>query len=173
MSPTWLPEAPHPRGERLRPWSPPLLARVPTEELSYVLVDEIVGSSVGLAVSPWPRLDDKGRLRFPDGRLMLGSDADTLAEFLHKHRLPRELRERQLRIGDAFAAGTHADVIDRLRDQLEDERRLKPFLDPAEWLRPPVYDITPDAREAAKGSFYAAVAPTLEPEQARVVLENE
>ena len=31
---------------------------------------------------------------------------------------------------------------------------------PEEWLRPPVHDISADAREKAKEAYYAAVAPT-------------
>ena len=170
---SWLPPSPRIDGGRLRLWEPPLLSGVASAEHSYVLIDEIVGSSVGLAVSPWPQVDDKGRVRFPAGRVMLGANANALSAFLHSHRLPREHRDRELRIGDAFAVRARDEILEPLREQLEDERRLHPFLDPAAWMRPPVYDITADAREAAKRSFYAAVAPVLETDEARTVLPLE
>ena len=173
MKASWLPPAAEVGRARLRPWEPPLLSGVASDKLSYLLVDEIVGSSVGLAVSPWPQVDDKGRVRFPTGRVMLGANANALTAFLHSHRLPRELRDRELRIGDAFAVRAVDEVLTPLQDELEDERRLAPFLDPATWMRPPVYDITADAREAAKRSFYAAVAPTLGPDAVRAVVPTE
>ena len=57
-------------AEELRPWTPPcvppeLLAD--TTRLSYVVVDEIVGDTVTLAISPWPGSDALGRVRFPPG----------------------------------------------------------------------------------------------------------
>ncbi len=74
--------------------------------------------------------------------------------------------ERPLRVGDAFAVRPRPGALEQARDELEQQRRLEPFFDPARWIKPPVYDITADAREAAKASFYAAVTPTLEPREA-------
>jgi hypothetical protein len=162
----WLPPGREPGGPALPPWQPPSLAGVAVEELLYVVVDELEGPSVGLAVSWWPRVDESGRVRFPDGAWMLGADRQTFERFLAGHRRPRELADRPLRIGDVFAVRAIRDALDRLREELEEQRRLEPFLDPADWLRPPVYDITSDAREAAKASFYAAVTPTLGPREA-------
>jgi len=45
---------------------------------------------------------------------------------------------------------------EEMREQAEPEPRH-----PGAWMKPPVYDITADARDKAKEAFYAAVAPTL------------
>jgi hypothetical protein len=168
---SWLPSASGREGDHARLWRPLLLARVAVEELIYVVVDEIEGSAAGLSVSDWPRVDELGRIRFPGGARMLGADRATFERFLARHRQPRELRERPLRVGDAFAVRPLPGALEQARDELEQQRRLEPFLDPARWINPPVYDITADAREAAKASFYAAVTPTLEPEHARELAE--
>ena len=97
---------------------------------------------------------------------MLGADADALERFLAQHRRPHELAERPLRVGDVFAVRPVPGAFERVRAELEEQRRLDPFLDPASWIRPPVYDVSADAREAAKASFYAAVTPPLDPERA-------
>ena len=110
-----------------------------TTGLSYVLVDEIEGGMVGLAVSDWPRTDEQGRLRFDSEPVQIIVDRGAFERFLDAHREP----SRPLRIGDVFAARTDTD-------------------DPAHWIEPPVHDVTADAREAAKIAFYAAVAPITE-----------
>jgi len=133
-------------------------------ELRYVVVDEIEGSAVGLAVCEWPRVDVSGRLRFTGGSLLLGADGSTFERFLARHRRPRELAERRLRGGDVFAVRVLPSALESVLG--EQKGRLEPFLDPAGWISPPVYDISADAREAAKASFYAAVTPTLEPGEA-------
>ena len=162
----WLPPPARDDTVTARPWRPPSLARVDLEGFSYVVVDDIDGSAAGLAVSAWPRVDSAGRIRFSGGAVMLGADANALQLFLAEHRRPRELAERPLRIGDVFAVQPLAGALEQVRAELDERRRLNPFLDPASWMRPPVYDISADAREAAKASFYAAVTPTLEPESA-------
>lgn len=43
-----------------------------------------------------------------------------------------------------------------MREQASPEPR-----GPAEWMEPPVYDVTGAARDKAKEAFYAAVAPTV------------
>ncbi len=140
-------------------WSPPAIEGADTAGLSYVVVDEIEGSMVGLAVSDWPQVDEQGRLRFESSPVLLGAERDALERFLDRHRQPG----RPLRIGDVFAVRARAS---ELRQADEAEQRLAPVLDPEQWLEPPVYDVTAAAREAAKVSFYSAVAPALDPEQA-------
>jgi hypothetical protein len=52
----------------LRPWTPPCVPQDLLDDharLSYVVVDEIVGDTVTLAVAPWPGSDEHGRVRFP------------------------------------------------------------------------------------------------------------
>ena len=108
-----------------------------TTGLSYVVVEEIEGGMVGLAVSDWPTTDDKGRLRFGSEPVQAALELVELERFLDLHRQP----SRPLRVGDVFAARTG--------------RRPRP----GGWIEPPVHDVTADAREAAKIAFYAAVAP--------------
>jgi hypothetical protein len=122
-----------------------------TSGLSYIVVDEIEEGIVGLAVSEWPRKDEKGRLRFESDPVLLGAEREAFERFLDRYREPRPLR-----IGDVFAA--------RTRPVAEAEPRLEPVLAPEQWIEPPVHDVTADAREAAKVSFYSAVAPVLEPD---------
>jgi len=137
-------------------WSPPALGGADPSGLSYIVVDEIEGGLIGLAVSDWPRTDEKGRLRFDSIPVLVGAERDALERFLDGQRQSN----RPLRIGDVFAART------RPVESNEAEPRLEPMLDPERWFEPPVYDITSDAREAAKISFYGAVAPALEPAEA-------
>ena len=153
-------------------WLPPDFPELAREDFRYLVVDEIVGASIGLALCPWPNTDEDGRLVFESGAThMIGCERTDLLAFLREHRLPRELRERPLRIGDVFAVRPLPGVLDRLSEELETPRRLEPFLTPDQWILPPVYDITADARDEAKTAFYAAVAPTLEPEEAAELQE--
>jgi hypothetical protein len=122
-----------------------------TSGLSYIVVDEIEGGMVGLAVSEWPRTDERGRLRFDSSPVLLGAERSALEAFLERYRQP----SRPLRIGDVFAARTRPVESD------EAEPRLEPVLDPEQWIEPPVYDITANAREVAKVAFYSAVAPVI------------
>jgi hypothetical protein len=136
------------------------------------VVDEIVGASIGLALCPWPSTDEKGRLIFESGAThLIGCDRNELLAFLAQHRLPTELRERPLRIGDVFAVRPVPGILEELSAELEEPRRLEPFLPPERWIAPPVYDITAVARDEAKTAFYAAVTPTLGPQQAAELQE--
>ena len=145
-----------------REWTPRALvgtsapAGPPLDRLSYIVVDELESGRAGLSVYRWPRVDEWGRVRFllDEGPVLVGVPVETLRRFVWRHRLPRRGARRPLRIGDVFAAETSGQPPQRLDD-------------PAEWLRPPVYDITADAREAVKAAFFAAVAPTLDPERDR------
>jgi hypothetical protein len=112
-----------------------------TTGLSYIVVEEIEGGMVGLAVSDWPRTDEQGRLRFDAEPVPVTVERAEFERFLEQHRQP----SRPLRIGDVFAARTG-----RPTQHLEG------------WIEPPVHDVTADAREAAKIAFYAAVAPITE-----------
>jgi hypothetical protein len=138
-------------------WTPPALEGADASELSYLIVDEIEGEIVGLAVTEWPQLDHKGRLRFAIPPVLFGAEREALGRFLDEHRRPRA--QRPLRVGDAFGARTRSQELSDVDDA---EPRLEPILDPADWIEPPVYDVSVDAREAAKVSFYGAVAPILE-----------
>ena len=144
--------------QELRPWTPAGLKPREVRGLSYVVVDEIEGGAVGLAVSEWPRIDGEGRLRFGAPPVLLGADRASLEAFLDRHRQT----SRPLRSGDVFGLRARRE---RLREAAEAEARLEPMLEPETWIEPPVYDVTADARDAAKASFYAAVTtPLIGPE---------
>jgi hypothetical protein len=112
-----------------------------TTGLSYIVVEEIEGGMVGLAVSDWPATDDKGRLRFDSEPAQAAVELVELERFLDLHRE----QSRPLRVGDVFAARTGP-----------------PTNHPEGWIEPPVHDVTADAREAAKVAFYSAVAPIID-----------
>jgi hypothetical protein len=164
---SWLPPPRQDARRRERLWQPPALAVDALEDWAYVVIDEIEDGAVGLAVSDWPYVDAHGRIRFPGGAVLLGAYGSALARFLARHRRPQEIAARELRAGDVFAVRPRWDVLERVGGGVEQHRRLEPLLDPSEWIEPPVYDVTADAREAAKTSFYASVTPTLDPERAR------
>jgi len=137
------------------PWVPPSLRRrKDVSSLAYVVVDEIESGLAGLTVTPWPTLDRWGRLHFDLAHSRLvGVRASLLLTFLGKHRTPRRVARRPLRMGDVFAV--------RIREPLPPEGELG---EPASWMVPPITDLSSDAREAAKLAFFSAVAPTLNPE---------
>jgi hypothetical protein len=169
---SWLPPRRTRAQQERSPWRPPTLGRAKTDDLRYLVVEEIVGSSIGLALSPWPQTDSEGRLRFAqDDALTFGVDRDSFARYLAKHRRPRALRRRPLRIGDVFAVKVDEPALRQVAGQLEERTSLQPLLNPDNWLRSPVYDITADAREVAKASFYAAVTEPLNPVQAASIRE--
>jgi hypothetical protein len=144
-----------------KPWTPRSLSRVKdTSGLFYVVVDEMDERSVRLYVSPWPIVDKYGRLRFHalGDTLQVGAPRRALQRLLNAHRLPSRIAKRPLRIGDVFAFKVGGSLP------------RTDFPRPQDWIGAPVYDITPEAREAAKASFYAAVAPTLRPQRDREVI---
>jgi hypothetical protein len=116
--------------------------------LAYVVIDELESALVGLTVSPWPTLDAKGRLHFDlDRARAVGAKKRALEAFLAKHRTPRKVASRPLRMGDAFAC--------RVKEPLQNGELLEPDL----WMVPPVTDISAEAREAAKLAYFSAAAP--------------
>ncbi|MDH4177983.1 MAG: hypothetical protein OEW31_10680 [Thermoleophilia bacterium] len=155
-------------------WVPRDLAGGASADRRYVVVDEILGSVVGLAVSPWPSVDAEGRLRFRTGDVLtVAADRVELQGFLGEHRLPAELRERPLRIGDVFAVSVRPGVLEKLAGGAAAHARLEAPVAPAAWMLAPVHDISAEAREATKVAFYASVAPTMEPEEAALLTALE
>jgi hypothetical protein len=153
----------HESREGWRPWEPPtapgLAARMP----SYVVVDEIVGDAVGVAIHPWPLADRKGRLRFTDygeGRFA-GTSRTELQTWVDEHRVAAlgpsataavtALATRPLAIGDVFSATTDAEGAG---------------VPPEALLGSDFVDLTLDAREAAKLAFYGAVGRPLDEDEA-------
>ena len=180
---SWLPPPPETRARGVRPWRPPSIGDIETDRLTYVVVDEIVDNSVGLSVSEWPQVDEQGRVRFldPAPARLVAAAADALSAFLAEHRKVagerveglsenqrRELVERPVRIGDAFAVRVDRKALETLEEVSNSDKgpfRLKDehLANPQSWMEPPVHDISGEAREAAKASFYGAVAPVLDP----------
>lgn len=166
---SWLPLASTVARPAGRAWAPAGIE--PSPRLRYLVIDEIVGAVVGLALCPWPSIDEQGRLRFSVGAQTLGAGRDELQRFLASHRRPPETATRPIRIGDVFAVEVIPAALAEVGEQLREQRRLEPLLAPADWIEPPLVDLTATAREAAKISFYAAVAPTLAPERASALSE--
>lgn len=136
---------------RDEPWVPPLLSRVPfpvLQRLTYAVLDEQdePPGEVSFVLTPWPRIDDLGRVRHDrDDPIEVGVAETSWRSLLAGRRLPEVLRERPPRIGDVFA------VMLLRRDPHH-------LLDPIG----PVVDVTADARDAARSAFYGAVAPPLD-----------
>jgi hypothetical protein len=142
-----------------RPWLPAGLAahgftQADVGALTYLVVDEIVGSAVTLVLSAWPWADGLGRLRFLVDQDTRGVtvDADALRRSLYDGWL-----DRRPRIGDVFAAVVPQSVHDL---QEPDGAPL--------WTRPigdlvegPVYDLTAEGRQVATLADRALVSPAL------------
>jgi hypothetical protein len=159
----WPPPRRRLRGfERWQPWRPRGLRVADPTKLSYIVVDEIVKPTCVLAVSEWPRLDKDGRVRFRLDRRphLVRVAVRELEKFLAKNRSDKTLRDRAVRIGDVFAA--RADTAQLAPPESEEEaQKLEHQVTGLQWLKPPVYDISLPAREAAKAALYGAVTPVL------------
>jgi hypothetical protein len=153
-----------------RPWTPPCVPAELLEDpsgLSYLVVDEIVGETVTIAVCGWPGSDELGRVRF-DG---IAADAPTGHLLVHAKELHERLYEgwlrRTPRVGDAFAAVLGKAVTARLAESgevvLDASMRL------ADALPGAVADLSAEARNIAKLAFYAAVAGVQPHEQAQAL----
>jgi hypothetical protein len=150
------------------PWRPACLPdelRDRLDVLSYVMVDELVGSLVTLTVSPWPDADEQGRVRFFARSSPASGPGHLLVHQRELHDLLYQgwLR-RDPRPGDVFAAEVAAEVGDRL--QRGEDVVLDAHLRLATVLPGPVYDITAEARSVAKLAFYAGVSGVQPMEQA-------
>jgi hypothetical protein len=151
-----------------KPWRPDVLAGTSTRGLRYVVVDEIFSTLAELSMSLWPVIDTRGRLRFPEGQAIhLEADAERMRRYLRRHRQPRSGAGRDLRTGDTFGVKVEArSLVAFLKGR--DTAPLSPAerkrtLDPAtwDWLRPPVYDLSAEARVAAKLAYYGALTEPL------------
>src|SRR5690348_4375673 len=87
----WLPpapaDAPHPR----RLWRPPVDGLTVDGEWRYIVVDELHEGIAGLVVSPWPRVDTRGRLvfaGFEELSARVAARADALEALLRAAREP-------------------------------------------------------------------------------------
>jgi hypothetical protein len=151
-----------------RVWLPPGLPPDWNADASflYSVVDEKIEGLVTVSFSSWPLVDEDGRLSFAaDEAPTLVFEEAMLSEFLAQTRelsaaqeAPSGLISRELRVGDVFAVRPRP----RLARVVEGEARQpgRPVI-PGRWLSPPVFDVTPDARDAAKLAYYAAAAVLL------------
>ncbi|HEV8250092.1 MAG TPA: hypothetical protein VGQ15_08975 [Gaiellaceae bacterium] len=175
MTADWLPKAPaRPPFRRWRHWHPPALEGVDVAELSYIVVDEIVTPTCVLAVTEWPRVDRKGRVRFRlDARPhLVRVSVHELTRYLAKHRTGIRNKRREVRIGDVFAAVADTDQLPPPESEAEAHELGGSRLTPLTWLEPPVYDLTAPAREVAKIAQYSAVTPLLKPEEVKRLVKK-
>jgi hypothetical protein len=111
-------------------------------------------------VCAWPEVDQSGRPNFTQPPAIVRVERQWIEQQLAEHREPREVAERELRIGDVFAM---ADVeLGAAQGQAELT---------ITGLTPPIYDITGDARTAAKTALYGALAPVLDADEADALSE--
>ena len=156
-------------------------------DLSYVSVDEIVGTVVGLAVDPWPGVDERGRLVFPGSAVVESLEVDlrSLQKFLTDHRrwsaarrlCPSELIDEPVRIGDVYGMTVSAAKVGLRAARGRTSEPLPTLRVPGEHgvgvveLAGPFFgstygavaDLGLDARELARAAYYAAMAKELDP----------
>ena len=152
--------------ERLQLWKPAGLdlERAALRRLSYVVVDEIVEDAARLSVSSWPRVDPLGRLHFErrERPRSVRADVKELRRFVSAGRANRRRPPPQLRMGTVLAVRIDKSVLPEPESDEEMRELTKPEPShPNEWMEPPVYDVSADARDKAKEAFYAAVTPTV------------
>ena len=131
-------------------WAPEDLP-ITADELdswSYVVLEEIVDDLALLRRWPWPVVDPLGRLLWPDAAEHEQDAAAVDLELLKAQLYDANRIERAPRCGDTFAAPRQASQHWRAK-HTNDLRRLLGDGD--------VYDISADAREAAKIAYQASV----------------
>jgi hypothetical protein len=151
---TWKPEM-RPEWEELAEFTK--LSEEELKPLSYVVVDEIVGQDdADVSISSWPSVDENGRLVFSEEpALSVHISLEKLTEYLNDNGFRWSARSDELRMGTVLAATVRTENL----------AEAGAMVAPEEWLELPAFDLTAPAREKAKEAFYAAVAPTLTPEQ--------
>jgi hypothetical protein len=158
MTESWLPPVPPaPPFDDWALWQPDGLD---VDGKSYIVVDEIVKPTCVLAVTEWPRVDDQGRVRFrlDERPHLVRAELNDLAEHLAE--------QRDIRIGDVFAAVVDEDKLAPPESEEEAEHLADDVPSSLEWLASPLENVTPAARDAAKVALYSAVAPVLEHDEA-------
>jgi hypothetical protein len=134
------------------------------QEWNYVVVEEVVGATIELMRWPWPLADPLGRLFWEDDaedRVMTAGVAQRLVR-LQLYR-PNALVRRP-RAGDTFAAkiSSRADGWSAV-SLVEDLTSLFPG---------PVYDVSADAREAAKLAYQGASSAIFDGRRDQGMLEE-
>jgi hypothetical protein len=132
------------------PWAPEDLP-VPADELmswSYIVLEEVVDDVALLRRWPWPVVDPLGRLLWPDN-----AEQDSAATTVDRDVLKAQVYtpnglEREPRCGDTFAT---PQVVQQRRRGTH-TRDLRALLGDEQF-----YDISADAREAAKIIYQASL----------------
>ena len=140
------------------PWAPEDLP-IAADDLggrSYIVLEEIVDDVALLRRWPWPVVDPLGRLLWPEGAEHDNDDAAVDVELLRAQLYRPNRIERNPRCGDSFAAPRGTDERWRSR-RAEDLRDLLGDAD--------VYDISADARDAAKIAYQSSLG-AIQPEAA-------
>lgn len=115
---------------------------------SYVVVEEMVGPLALLRRWSWPEVDQHGRLIWLEGSEHDSDAAAVTVELLRAQLYaPNGLRRRP-RCGDTFAVRGWAESGGQAEHQVTDLREL---------FTGSLYDISADAREAAKLAYHAAL----------------
>lgn len=115
----------------------------------YVVVEEVVGATIELMRWPWPLADSRGRLFWPpdaEDHVMTAAVPQRLVRL--QLYLPNQLLRRP-RAGDTFAARISSSAAP---GWVED----RPVEDLADIFPGPVYDVSAEAREAAKLAYQGA-----------------
>jgi hypothetical protein len=134
-------------------WRPEALqAAMPGEQdvhdFAYVVVEESVDRLVELMAWPWPEADDQGRLFWPVEDESDYQTAVTTRDLLSDQLYRPNRLARAPRLGDVYAA-SHLGPGWQDSDVVTDVRRL---------FDGELYDISADAREAAKLAYQGAAA---------------
>jgi hypothetical protein len=163
---------PTPLAEGRGPWSPDGLELKDEElfRLSYIVVDEIVGDVADVSVSPWPRLDARGRLFMGDDpAVSVRASRAALDNYLKRadfRSADDSVGPRPVRMGDVFAARVRHSKLAAAESSAVVGA---PPLRPSAWIVPPIYDVRARARDKAREAFYAAVTPTVGAKEMRAL----
>jgi len=169
---SWPPPRPTEDTGPTRPWDPehPLDSKLKedSEQLLYIVVDEIIEEWIGLSVSVWPVADPEGRLRFldPEGPVEISTRMKAAQNFLLAAPIARETSPAErLRVGASFAArvkGQNArSVLESLRERAGlGEARVDELSD---LFENPV-DLTEKGRLIARLAYYGAILPAVRKE---------
>lgn len=149
-----MPDNAEPKGDRAPPWWPWALrgaVRNPAklrQDWQYVVVEEVVGATLELMRWPWPCADSRGRLFWTaDAEEQVMTAAVSLRLMRLQLYRPNALLRRP-RAGDTFAARIPRPAPGWAGDlQVDDLGDLFPG---------PVYDVSAEAREAAKLAYQGA-----------------
>ena len=117
-------------------------------DFAYVVVEEFVDRLVELMAWPWPEADDQGRVFWPAEAESDYKTAVTTRDLLRDQLYRPSRLVRQPRLGDVYAA-RHLGPGWESPDVVTDVRQL---------FDGEVYDISADAREAAKLAYQGAAA---------------